>query len=334
MMRRREFIALVGAAAAGVPLAAHAQPSGKLRRIGVLVDGTGEDPENKARLAGFLQGLDGFGWSEGRNVQIELRFTAGGTEQRTDPYQALAKELVALRPDVIFSWTTATTAALQRESRRIPIVFGAVSDPIGLGFITSLARPGGNLTGLLNFEPSITGKWLAMLKQIAPRVTRAALLGNPKTISYDYFLRPTEAAAGALAIELVPSRVENVAAIERAIESFARVPNGGLVLPPDPTTIAHRDLVIALAAQYRLPAVYAYRLFADAGGLMSYSTDVVDLYRRAASHVDRILRGAKAGDLPVQAPTKFETVINSKTAKALGLTVPPALLAAANAVIE
>ena len=248
--------------------------------------------------------------------------------------QVLAKELVALQPDVILAHSTPIAAALQRESRTIPIVFVNVSDPIGSGFVASLARPGGNLTGLLLYEASITGKWLAMLKEIAPRLARVALLSQPQGPAYDYFLRAAEAAAPSLAIELVPSPVENAADIERAIESFARVPNGGLLLPPDTTTIVHRDLIIALAARHRLPAVYAFRLFVAAGGLMSYGTDHVDMFRQAASYVDRILRGAKPADLPVQAPTKYETTLNLKTAKALGLTVPPGLLVAADEVIE
>ena len=208
------------------------------------------------------------------------------------------------------------------------------ADPIGSGFIASLARPGGNLTGLLLYEESITGKWLATLKEIAPRLTRAALVANPKTIPFDFFLRAAESVAPSLAIEIVPSLVENAADIERAIESFARVPSGGLMLPPDTTTVVHRDLIIALAAKHRLPAVYSLRVFVLAGGLMSYGTDFVDLYRQAALYVDQILRGAKPADLPVMQPTKYETVVNLKTAKALGLTLPPGLLVAADEVIE
>jgi putative ABC transport system substrate-binding protein len=235
---------------------------------------------------------------------------------------------------VIFAHSTPIVAALQRESRTIPIVFVSVSDPIGSGFVASLARPGGNFTGLLQYEEGISGKWLAMLKEIAPRLARAALLANPKTTAYDYFLRAAEAAAPSLAIELVPKPVETAGDIERAIESVARAPNGGLLLPPDTTTVLHRDLIIALAARHRLPAVYPFRVFVAAGGLMSYGTEQVDMFRQAASYVDRILRGAKPADLPVQAPTKFETAVNLKTAKALGLTVPPGLLVAADEVIE
>jgi ABC-type uncharacterized transport system substrate-binding protein len=291
-----------------------------------------DDPEGILRVAKFRQELERLGWSEGRNIRIDYRFTAASADQ----FQVLAKELVALHPDVILAHATGNAAALQRETRAIPIVFVNVSDPIGAGFITSLARPGGNLTGVLHYEASIAGKWLAMLKEIAPRLARAALVGNPKVMltGYDYFLRAAEATAPSFAIELIPSQVENAADIERAIESFARVPNGGLVLPPDSTTNVHRDLVIALAARYRLPAIYTARLFVAAGGLMSYGTDQVEMFGQTATYVDRILRGGKPADLPVQAPTKYETVLNLKTAKALGLDVPPSLLVRADEVID
>jgi putative ABC transport system substrate-binding protein len=328
-MKRREFITLLGGAVAAWPLAAGAQQGGPMRRIGSLAPLADDDPEMTVRLAGFRQGLERLGWSEGRNVRIDYRFAPDSAE-----YQALAKDLVALQPDVILAQGTGIAAALQRESRMIPIVFVTVSDPIGSGFVASLARPGGNLTGFLMYEASITGKWLAMLKEIAPSLARAALMANPKTTPYDYFLQAAEAAAPSLAIEVVPSRVETAADIERAIESFARVPNGGLVLPPDGTTGVHRDLIIALAARHRLPAVYTGREFVRAGGLMSYDTDRVDMYRQSASYVDRVLRGAKPADLPVQAPVKYETVLNLKTAKALGLDVPATVLVRADEVIE
>jgi putative ABC transport system substrate-binding protein len=301
-----------------------------MRRIGVLAGVAEGDPDSKAHHAGFRQGLEMLGWSQGRNVRFDYRYAQASVDQA----QVFAKELVASQPDVILAEGTLVAAALQRETRAIPIVFVNVSDPIGSGFIASLARPGGNLTGLLLYEASITGKWLAMLKEIAPHVTRAALLGNPKTIPYDYFLHAAEAVTPSLAMELVPSPVENAADIERAIKSFAHVPNSGLVLPPDVTTLIHRDLVIALAARHRLPAVYAVRVFVAAGGLMSYGTDRVDTYRQAASYVDRILRGAAPASLPVQAPTKYETILNLRTAKALSLTVPPGLLVAADELIE
>jgi ABC-type uncharacterized transport system substrate-binding protein len=330
MIQRREFITLLSGAAGGWPLAAHAQQDGRIRRIGVLASGAEDDPQVKAWLAAFRQGLEKLGWPEGRNVRIDTRFGAANAER----FRALAKELVALQPDAILAGSAPIVAALARETRTIPVVFVAVSDPIGSGFVASLARPGGNLTGMLLFEEGITGKWLAMLKEIAPGLTRAALVGNPKTTAYDYYLRAAEALAPSLAIELVPSRVENAADIERAIAGFARMPDGGLVLLPDPTNTLDRDLIIALAARHRLPAVYAGRHFVTAGGLMSYDTDRIDMYRQAASFVDRILRGAKPADLPVQAPTKYETSVNLKTARALGLTVPPGLLVAADEVIE
>src|SRR5262245_29087894 len=331
-MQRREFITLIGGAAAAWPLTVRAQQPDRMRRIGVLMAYAEDDPEGIVRVAKFRQELERLGWSEARNVRIDYRFTAA----RADQFQVLAKELVALHPDVILAHATVSAAALQQETRAIPIVFVNVSDPIGAGFVTSLARPGGNLTGVLHYEASIAGKWLAMLKEIAPRLARAALVGNPKVMltGYDYFLRAAEATAPSFAIELVPSHVENAADIERAIESFARVPNGGLILPPDSTTNVHRDLVIGLAARHRLPAIYTARLFVTAGGLMSYGTDQVEMFGQTATYIDRILRGAKPPDLPVQAPTRYETVLNLKTAKALGLDVPPSLLVRADEVID
>ena len=329
-MQRREFIMLLGGAAVAWPLAARAQQADRVRRVGVLMGYAEDDPETKARLAAFRQRLEKRGWSEGRNVHIEARFAASTSSK----YEPLAKELVATQPDVILAHTTPVTAALQRESRVIPIVFVNVSDPIGSGFVANLARPGGNFTGVLQYEASVVGKWLAMLKEIAPGLERVALLANPKTTPYDYFVRAAEAAATLLAIKLVPSPVATAADIEHAIESFAGVPNGGLLLPPDGTTILHRDLLIALAARHKLPAVYAFNFFVAAGGLMSYGTDQDDVFRLAASFVDRILRGDKPADLPVQAPTKFETSINVRTAKQLGIAIPPGLLVAADEVIE
>jgi putative ABC transport system substrate-binding protein len=328
-MRRREFITLLGGAAAW-PLAARAQQGERMRRIGVLVSSAEDDLDMQARVAGFRQGLEKLGWSEDRNAGIDARFAAG----KADQFQVLAKELVALQPDVIFAHSTPLVAALQRESRTIPIVFVSVSDPIGSGFVASLARPGGNLTGLLQYEEGIAGKWLAMLKEIAPGLARAGLMANPKTTAYDYFLRAAQTVAPSLMIEVVPNPVETAADIERVIESAARAQNGGLLLPPDTTTTLHRDLIITLAARHRLPAVYPFRVFVAAGGLMSYGTEQVAMFQQAARYVDRILRGAKPADLPVQAPTRFETVVNLKTAKALGVTVPPGLLVAADEVIE
>ena len=329
-LKRRQFIALLGGAAVVWPLAARAQQPNGMRRIGVLVGLADDDPEAKARLAAFRQGLEKRGWSEARNVRIDTRFAPASARA-----QVLAKELVALQPDVILSHSTPVTAALQRESRTIPIVFAAVVDPIGSGFIASLPRPGGNITGVMQYEASVSGKWLAMLKEIAPSLVRAAFVANPKTATfYNYYLQAAEAAAPSLGIEPVPTLVENATDIERAIESFASTPNGGLVLIPDISTLVHRDLIIAVAARHRIPAVYYSRTLVAAGGLMSYGNDLIDLFRQAASYVDRILRGDKPADLPVQAATKFETALNLKTAKALGLTVPPGLLVAADEVIE
>jgi putative tryptophan/tyrosine transport system substrate-binding protein len=329
-MRCRDFITLLGGAAATWPLAAGAQQGERMRRIGVLVSGSEGDPEMQARLAGFREGLKRFGWTEGDNLRIDYRYASASAERS----QALARELVALRPDAVLAFASISAVALQRESRALPIVFVGIPDPIGHGLIASLAHPGGNLTGSLLYEPTIVGKWLAMLKELAPQLTRVAILFNRKTSPYPYYEPTANAIAPSLAIELVPMHVEIAAEIERAIESFARVPNGGLLVPPDLTAVLHRDLVIALAARHRLPAVYQARFWVAAGGLMSYGADRVAEHRHAAYYVDRILRGANPADLPVQAPTKFETTLNLRTAKALGLTVPPGLLVAADEVIE
>jgi ABC-type uncharacterized transport system substrate-binding protein len=331
MTTRRGAISLMAGAAAW-PLAARAQQPERVRRIGVLAALAEDDPEMTARLAAFRQGLQKRGWSEGRNVSIDIRFAPLSSE---DQAQVVAKELIALQPDVILANGTPGVAALQRETRAIPIVFVGIIDPIGSGFVANMPQPGGNITGLMLFEASVTGKWLAMLKEIAPRLERAAFVINPKTApSYNYYLRAAQSLSSSLGIEVVPSLVENAADIERTIEAFARTPNGGLLLPPDTHTNVHRDLIIALAAQHSLPTVAWLRVFVAAGGLMSYGVDFVDMNRQAASYVDRILRGDKPSDLPVQAATKFETIVNLKTAKALGLTVPPGLLVAADEVIE
>jgi putative tryptophan/tyrosine transport system substrate-binding protein len=331
-MKRREFITLLGSAAATWPLAARAQQGDRMRRIGVLIGLAEDDPETKARLAGFRQGLEKRGWSEGRNLQIDYRFAPASS---ADQAQALANELVAVQPEAIFAFGTPVITALQLATRTIPIVFAGAADPVGSGLIASLARPGGNITGVMQYEASVTGKWLAMLKEISPTLVRAAFVINPKTAPfYNYYLRTAESLSQSLGIELVPTLVENAAEIERAIESFAGVLNGGLVLPPDVSNIVHRDLIIALAARHSLPAVYPYRFYVAAGGLMSYGVDFADMCRQAASYVDRILRGDKPADLPVQAATKFETVVNLKTASAMGLTVPPGLLVAADEVLE
>jgi ABC-type uncharacterized transport system substrate-binding protein len=329
-MNRRAFISALGGAAASSflwPLAARAQ-SPQTRRVAMLIGYAEDDPETKERLAAFQQGLAKRGWLEGRNLRLDYRFAAGSP----DSYQAFAKQLVALQPDVIIAHTTRVTEAVQRETHSIPIVFVNVSDPIGSGFITSLARPGGNLTGVLQYEAGIVGKWLSMLKEISPRLARVGLLANPRTTAYDYFLHSAQVIAPSIAVAMVPCPIETPADIERAIEGLA--PDGGVLVPPDASTVARRDLIIALTARHRLPSVYAFHFMVAAGGLMSYGTDQANMFRQAAFYVDRILRGDNPADLPVQSPTRFETAINLNTAKALGLTVPPGLLVAADEVIE
>src|SRR5580704_12998858 len=327
-MRRREFTTLLGGAAAW-PLSARAQRLDQIRRVGVFMSSAKDDPDS--RLGAFRQGLEKLGWSEGRNIHLDVRFADPANAQQV---QMLVKELLALSPDVIVAQSTAPTAAFRRESPNVPIVFIAVGDPVGAGFIANLARPGGNLTGLTLYEGSIAGKWLAMLKEIDPRVTRAAFIINPKTSSFAHFSREAETMAQSLGIELALSSFANAGDIGRVVESFAGLPNGGLVFPPDATTTANRDLVVALAARHRLPAVYAWRQFVTAGGLMSCGTDFVDLFRQTASYVDRILRGSSPAELPVQAPTRYQTVLNLKTAKTLDLTVPVGMVLAADEVIE
>jgi putative tryptophan/tyrosine transport system substrate-binding protein len=330
-MRRREIITLIGCAAVGWLHRAVAQQTDRMRRIGVLLPYAQNDLEAKSHLSAFTQQLERLGWLEGHNIRVDARFAAGNADQ----YAVLATELVALQPDVMISESTPAAAALQHETRAIPVVFVGVSDPVGSGFVASLARPGGNLTGMLQYESGIMGKWLTMLKEVAPHLARVAVVANPKFPGYGYFLQSAVAAASSLAIALVPTPIGDKAAdIERSIESFAQVPDGGLLFVPDATIVAHRDLVIALAARYRLPAVYPWRYFVAAGALMSYGIDNIDVVQKAASYVDRILRGAKPVELPVQAPTKFETVVNLKTAKELGLDVPPSLLLGADEVIE
>ena len=290
------------------------------------------DPESKKWLAAFRQALERLGWSERRNVYLDYRFTPAGAHA-----QKLAKELLALQPDVILAFSTPATAAVQQETRTIPIVFIGIADAVGQGFVPSLTHPGGNLTGLTMYEASISGKWLEMLKEIEPQIARAAFVLNPKTAPYyDFYMRGAKSAGPSLGIEPVLTPIENDAAdIERAITNFAHVtPKGGLIVPGDSTTNAHRDLIVSLAAQQRLPAVYTNRFFVTTGGLMSYGVEWTHEFEQVAFYVDRILRGAKPSDLPVQAATKFITVLNVKAAKALGLTVPPALLVAADEVIE
>jgi putative ABC transport system substrate-binding protein len=329
--RRREFIALVGGVAAAFPFAARAQQSAAPpRRIGVLMETEEGNPERAEEFARFRDRLASLGWVEGRTVNIDYRFAAAHGDQ----FPTLAKELVALQPDVVLAVSTPAAAAVQRESHTIPIVFLGVSDPIGSGFVSSLGQPGGNLTGVMLYEDGIAGKWLGMLKQVAASVKRAALVAGPKTTAYDYWVRSAKAAAPSFGIEVIPTPISNATDIERSIDSFAQVSNGGLLLPSDGTTIVYRDLVVALANRNRLPAVYAFRKFVIAGGLMSYSTDLAGQFEQVAIYVDHIMRGAKPSDLPVQAPTKYETTINLKAARTIGLEFPPGLLVAADEVIE
>ena len=330
-MKRRELIRLLGGAAVAWPLSTRAQQPDRIRRVGVLIGLAEDDPDAKARLGALRQGLEKLGWSEGRNIHLEVRFTLPTNEQQV---QVLVKELLAVSPDVVVAQSTALTSAFRRESRNVPIVFIAVGDPIGAGFIANLARPGSNLTGLTLYDGSVAGKWLQMLKEIDPRVMRAAFIINPKTSSFPLLARETETMARSLAMELTLGTIETADDIGRVVESFAGLPNGGLVFPPNATTTANRDLIVALAARYRLPAVYAWREFVTAGGLLSYGTNFAELFRQAASYVDRILRGSLPAELPVQAPTRYEMVLNLKTAKALDLTVPASLLAAVDEVIE
>ena len=328
-MKRRQFIALVGGAVFAWPSAARAQPSDRMRRIGVLLAYKEDDPEAKARLAAFRAALAKLGWSEGRNINIEYRWTAGDPERA----RVYAAELVALKPDVIFAAPTSIAVTLRRETQSVPIVFAQVADPVGAWLVASLARPGGNITGFAHFEFPIGAKWLELLKQIAPNVTRVAVLYDPANPASTGYLPMMETAAQALAVKIYPTAVRDAAEIERTIDAFAREPNGGLIPIPGPV-MAQRELIISLANRHRLPNVYAFRSHPVGGGLASYGVDIIDLYGSAASYVDRILKGDNPAELPVQHATKFELVINLKTAKALGLTVPSTLLARADEVIE
>jgi putative tryptophan/tyrosine transport system substrate-binding protein len=329
-MRRRDFIAALGGAAAAWPLAARAQASP--RRVGMLIGYAENDPETQARLLAFRQGLDRLGWTEGRSIEIDYRFAPADPDQA----KSFAKELVALRPDVLVGNSTPATAALLGETRTIPIVFVGVSDPMGSGFVRGIARPGGNITGFTNFEPSLVGKWLEMLREIAPGIARAAVVFNPNTAPDGgaFFLAPFERIARSLAIDPIAAGVTSDAAIEAAFANLAREPAGSVIVMPDAFTTVHRQLIILLAARHGLPAIYPYRYEAVDGGLVSYGVDTVDLLRRAAPYVDRILKGERPGDLPVQAPTKFELVVNLKAARAIGLMIPESFLVRADEVIE
>jgi len=328
---RRKFLAtLLGGAAVACPLAARAQQSSRMRRIGVLMAMTADDPESAPRLASFAQGLQQSGWTIGQNVRVDYRWGGGNA----DNMRKYAAELVALTPDVILAHSSAAVAPLLRATRTIPIVFTTVSDPVGAGYVDSLARPGGNATGFLVWEYSIAGKWLELLKEIAPRVTRAAVLRESGIAAGPGLFAVIQAAAPSLGVEVRPVDTRDAGEIERAITAFAQGANGGLIVTGSPQALFHRGLIVALAVRERLPAVYFGRYFVTDGGLISYGPNYIDLFRRPAGYVDRILKGEKPADLPVQAPTKYELAINLKTAKALGLDVPPTLLARADEVIE
>jgi putative tryptophan/tyrosine transport system substrate-binding protein len=328
-MRRREFIAALGSAATW-PVAARAQQHEKMRRIGALMPYAANDPQVQIRNAAFLQGLQQLGWTVGQNVQIDYRWSGGNI----DDTRRYAAELVALAPDLIFAPGTSTVGPLLQATRSVPIVFVLVPDPVGAGVVNSLARPGGNATGFTSYDYGIGAKWLEVLKEIAPSVTRAAVIRDPAVAAGLGYWAAIQSVSPSAAIEVSPVTPNNAGEIERAVAAFARSPNGGLIVTGSARTVLHRDLIITLAARHKLPAVYYDHYYVAAGGLISYGSDLVDQYRRAAAYVDRILKGEKPANLPVQAPTKFELVINLKTAKALGLDIPPTVLARATEVIE
>ena len=327
-MRRRDFIKLVGGATTAWPIAARAQQSERMRRIGVLMNISADDPEAQSRMTAFVQGLQQSGWTDGRNIRIDTRWAAGDA----DRYHRYAEELLALAPDVILASATPSVQALQQATRTVPIVFANVGDPVGMGLVESVARPGGNTTGFSAFDLGFGAKWLELLKEIAPRLTRVAVLRD-LTIGPAQ-LSAIQAVAPSFGVELSPVGVRDADEIERTIAAFARSSNAGMIVTASTSALIHRRLIVMLAARHRLPTVYSYRYFATTGGLMSYGVNPIDMYRRAASYVDRILRGERPADLPVQAPTKYELVINLKTAKALGLEVPDKLLARADEVID
>ncbi len=326
--RRREFITLLGGAAAAWPLSTRAQE--RVRRIGVLMNLAADDPEGQARIAAFHQGLQEWGWTIGRNARIDVRWETGDA----DRIRRYAAELVALAPDVILASASAAMTAVQQTSRTVPIVFVNIIDPVGAGYVASLARPGGNATGFTPFDYGLSGKWLELLKQIAPGVTRVAVLRDPTIPTGIGQFGVIQSVAPSFGVEVSPVNMRDAGEIERAIAAFARSDSGGLILTGSALAEFHRDLIVTLAARHKLPAVYFNRFFVGAGGLISYGADLIDQYRSAAGYVDRILKGEKPADLPVQAPTKYELVINLKTAKALGIDIPPTLLARADEVIE
>jgi putative ABC transport system substrate-binding protein len=332
-MRRREFLGVIGGAAAVAwPLAARGQQPNGMRRIGVLMAHAENDPEFKAYVAAFRAGLEKLGWTEGRNIRIDFRW---GALDDAEARERSAKELIALQPDLILTQNTPPTASMLKQTRTIPVVFVIVADPVGSGFVESLARPGANATGFTIMEPTIAGKWLELLKEIAPRISRAAFLFNPATTPFrDIYLSPFKAAAASLAVEAIAAPVHDTPELESVIAAHAREPNGSLIVMPDGFLNVHRAEIVSLAARYRLPTVYPWRLFAELGGLLSYGSVQGDMFRIAATYVDRILKGEKPSALPVQAPTKYELVINLKTAKALGIEVPLFFQQRADEVIE
>ena len=331
-MKRRDFITLLSGAAVAWPLGARAQQPERKRRIGVLMAHAENDAEFHDYLAAFREGLQKLGWVEGRNIQIDSRW---GALDDAEARQRSAKELIALQPDLILTQNTPPTATMLEQTRAIPVVFVIVADPVGSGFVQSLARPGANATGFTIMEPTIAGKWLELLKKIAPRVNRAAFLFNPATTPYrDIYLKPFQAAAASLALEAIAAPVHDTQELESVVAAHARESNGSLVVMPDGFLNVHRAEIVLLAARYHVPAVYPWRFFAETGGLLTYGSVQGDMFRTAATYVDRILKGEKPADLPVQAPTKYELVVNLKTAKALGLDVPPLLQQRADEVIE
>ena len=329
-MKRREFITLLGGAAAAWPLTARAQQREPVRRVGIFMPGVADNSEFQDRIAAFLQALGALGWTVGRNVRIDYFWGAGKSER----YRMLAEELVALAPDVILGNGTATVNALKNATRTVPIVFANIADPVGSGLVASLARPGGNATGFISQEFGFSGKWVELLKELAPRVTRAAVTRDTTISSQIGMFGSIQSVALSLGIELRPIDLRESDELEHGIAEFAREPNGGLIVPPSARAVLHSDLIVRLAARNGLPAIYAFRGVVARGGLVSYGSDAIEVYRQAAGYVDRILKGEKPADLPVQAPTKYELAINLKTAKALGLTVPSTLLARADEVIE
>jgi putative tryptophan/tyrosine transport system substrate-binding protein len=329
-MRRREFITLLGGAATW-PLVAHAQQPDQMRRIGVLMGYSESDREGQANFAAFQWGLQKLGWTEGRNIRIDVRWASADS----DLVQRFAKELVSLQPDLIVTQNTPITAAMLQQTRTIPIIFANVSDPVGSGFVAGLPRPGGNITGFIDVEGSIAGKWLELLKEVAPHVTRVAFLFNPATAPFaNYFLNPFKAAAPTFAVEAIAAPVRDAPGLESVVAAQAREPNSGLIVMPEAFMNVHRAEITSLAAHYHLPAIYPRRFFAELGGLLSYGNDQSENFQRSATYADKILKGAKPSELPVQVPVKYELVINLKTAKALGLDVPLDLQQRADKVIE